>query len=132
MKKILTSVLGLFLICLPAGAKTSLDALLQAGNIQKGLIEYQYPADNAEMFSLATLQVLDAVQTFSRTIAKLGLNPQMAGNGLPFLRIVPVGAPTTNEASRAAISDAFDYLKSDLEAPTKPWPASPTRNSRWN
>jgi hypothetical protein len=115
MKRILTTLLGLMLINLPAGAKTSLDALLQTGNFKKGLVEYQYPADNSEKFSLAALQVLDAVQTFSSTISRLGFSPQMAGNGLPFLRIVPVGGSTTNEASRAAIGEAFDDLKSGLE-----------------
>jgi hypothetical protein len=94
MKKNLLLLLALMFLSLPAGAKTSLDAFLQTGNIKKGLAEYQYPADNSDRFSLATLQVLDAVQTFSSTVSELGFNPQMAGNGLPFLRIVPIGGPT--------------------------------------
>jgi len=107
-------LLALLLLGLPAGAKISLDAFLQTGDLKKGLAEYKYPADNSDRFSLATLQVLDAVQTFSSTVSKLGLNPQMVGNGLPFLRMVPIGGPTTNVASRAAIGEAFDNLKSGL------------------
>jgi hypothetical protein len=114
MNRILRSILVLLLISPLSEAKTSLDALLQAGNIKKGLVEYKNPADNSEKFSLATLQVLDAVQTFGSTVSKLGFSPQMAGNGLPFLRIVPVSGPTTNEASRAAIGEAFVNLKLGL------------------
>jgi hypothetical protein len=114
MKKMPFLLLALLLLGLPAGAKISLDAFLQTGDLKKGLAEYKYPADNSDRFSLATLQVLDAVQTFSSTVSKLGLNPQMVGNGLPFLRMVPIGGPTTNVASRAAIGEAFDNLKSGL------------------
>lgn len=115
MKRFPSSILGLFLLALTTEAKSSLDAILQAGDLKKGLIEYKNPAINAEKFSLATLQVLDAVQTFSSTVSQLGFRPEMAGNGLPFLRVVPFSGPTTNEASRAAIGAAFDHLKLGLE-----------------
>lgn len=70
---------------------TSLDGFLQSGQISEGLEHYSDPTDNADLFSLAVLQVADGLQQFSSGMNQLGFRSDLdqGFEGLPFFRTVP-------------------------------------------
>jgi hypothetical protein len=80
--------LAFLLFCCTAHAAAPVDEFLRDGRIRDGLAAYAAPASNAERFSLALLQALDGLQQFGTGCSRLGLNPEIARTGLPFLRVV--------------------------------------------
>ena len=104
-------------LCGSAKAAPPLDDFLRDGRLQDGQAAYAEPADNAERFSLAFLQALKGLQQFVAGANELGINPEMARSGIPFLRaIVPApGQTNAGVATPEQVSALFIGLKTSLQ-----------------
>lgn len=91
MNRRYSMVLGLIFAAVSVSEATvkPLDEFVRDGLLSEGLAAYAAPTDNAGRFSLATLQALEGLQQFVVGLNKLGLNPELARSGIPFLRVVP-------------------------------------------
>jgi hypothetical protein len=83
------AVLGLCIVSSGYAVDQRLDGYLRAGEIDKGLVAFAKPADDAGRFSLGMLQLLQGLQAFSADAAKLGVKQSQATRSLPFFRILP-------------------------------------------
>ena len=94
-----------------------LDEYIRDGRFHDGLVAYASPANNNERFSLAVLQALDGLQQFSAGFNKLGINPELARSGIPFLRVVVPNRqqPLNNVATPEKVASLFSNLKLSLK-----------------
>jgi len=96
-----------------------LDSYLRDGRIQEGLVAYASPKSNGDKFSLAMLQVLDGLQQFSAGSGKLGVNPEIIRDSLPFFRVMsatPALIQSSNEvATPAKVAALFNNLRDSLK-----------------
>lgn len=123
MRRRYSVCIGLIIMSLSCRAEQTqpLDEFLRKGQIKEGLAAYSKPGDNANRFSLATLQALDGLQQFVVGFNKLGINPDIAQSGLPFLRaIVPDRQQGTKDvATTEKVAGLFINLKKSLQLANK-------------
>ena len=94
-----------------------LDEYIRDGRLRDGLAAYASPANNNERFSLAVLQALDGLQQFSAGFNKLGINPELAQSGIPFLRVLVPNRqhPLNDVATPEKVARLFSNLKMSLK-----------------
>lgn len=117
--KLLCSVVLALGVCsgLTCGAQTPpLDEFLRDGKLREGLAAYEGAKDNAGRFSLGLLQAVDGLQKFNVEFNHLGLNPEIAGEALPFLRVVTKRDPAApvETATPEKVARLFGDLRSAL------------------
>jgi hypothetical protein len=107
--------LGLILVAVSglAAPVKPLDEFVRDGLLRDGVMAYAAPTDNAGRFSLATLQALEGLQEFVLGFNKLGLNPELARSGIPFLRaVIPTRQQVPSEiATREKVAAVFGKLR---------------------
>lgn len=110
--------LGLILVAFSgsAAAVKPLNEFVRDGLLREGVMAYAAPTNNAGRFSLATLQVLEGLQRFVVGFNKLGLNPELARSGIPFLRVViPSRQQVPSEAATfEKVAAVFGKLRTAL------------------
>jgi len=115
MRSILTLACTLALSS-PLAAAPPLQRFLERGEVAKGLAAYEGEEEAAAKFSLATLQVLEGIQSFSQGFQALGIRSELAQSGLPFLRMVTPapGSGPIETATPAGVASLFLDLRSSL------------------
>lgn len=113
MKILITVILSLLTITTQAAQP--LNNFLQEGKIDEGLVEFANPKDNAEKFSLGTLQVLNAIEKFSKGVSDLGINRETVRLAASMSGAMPSVLQSTNEATPEKVAGLVRGFKADLQ-----------------
>ncbi len=118
LRKLWIPVLFLALSVFANAPAAELDTYLTEGRMAEGLDAYGSADNDADRFSLATLQIFSGVEQFSQGFRELGMLADSPLAFLPFLRLAAPtsGQPATGPATPEKTADLFRSLRKSFRS----------------